>query len=274
MPPTIHQRRAFAPRRVSAKGALDIPRGGAGPLDPATVAKGSAISMLVLHGLSTIGAVKGLKLYGIRNPSPSTIFNFQREFSVFFSASLTFYLGIVQGKSVNTAVGYGSFPIIVDALRSILNEDHKKVGISDESQLVLVVLPGLLLAYACLTNDKNADMVTTLTGAYNIVRGVLYFAAAEESGKAMGVKYAADRATTLAIAKWVGLALVCYGMTLVGMAKGVDLYKLSAYVYIPVILGLVRELVLAHLGKGGGFNTALPSAWLVWGVAVVGTLAF
>lgn len=262
------------PKKAPAPRALPfvVPRGGAGPLDPSTVAKASATGLLAIHALSILGPEKALQGYGIKDPIPVNVFVAQREWTFFLAASLGAYLSIVHDKSTNFAIGYGTFPIIAEVLRSILNDEQEKLGISNVAQLIVVLLPALFCAYSCLNNMENANTVTMVCGCYNIVKGIWYFVDTENSGKTWGLKGEADL-FTLESAKWMGISLIVYGMTLIGMVKGMDTNKLMGYAWIPVVINLARQTFVTNYVDKYDLNKSLYYVWMILGAIVIGTLA-
>jgi hypothetical protein len=237
------------------------------------VARTSATALLVIHAVSTLAPEKALQTYGVKAPTPTNVFVARREWTFFLAVSLGAYLWLVHDKSVNTAVGYGTFPIIAEVIRSILNDEEKKLGIPDTAQVVVVLTPLLVNAYACLKNLDDANTITKVCGAYNVVKGFWYFLDTENSGKAWGLSEGEDDPFVLGSAKWMGISLIVYGMTLVGMAHGVVGTKLMGYAWIPVVLNMVRETFITKAVEKHGLNRSLYYAWMVLGLVVIGTLA-
>jgi len=252
---------------------LAVPRGGAGPLDPTVVAKTTATGTLAVHLLSALGPEKALRTYGVEHPTPVNVFVAQREWTFFLAASLMGYLTIVHDQSVNSAVGYGTFPIILEVLRSILNDEQEKLGISNVAQLVVVLAPLVVNSYACLVNTEQANTVTMVCGAYNILKGIWYFLDTENSGKTWGLKGETDP-YSIGSAKWMGISLIVYGGGLVGLAREVDVKKLAGYSWIPVILNMINETFITKVVDTYGLNKSLFYMWMILGAAVIGTLAF
>jgi hypothetical protein len=114
------------------------------------------------------------------------VFIAQREYAIFVSALLSGYLRLFHEVSVNKTTGFGTFPFIIDVVRSVLNDDEKKIGISAVGQTVTVLVPLLVLAYVCLNDMDVANTVMKVVGVYDMVKAVLYVLFPKELGKAWG----------------------------------------------------------------------------------------
>jgi hypothetical protein len=248
--------------------AFTVPRGGAGPLDPIAVAKASVTGVLVAQTLCVLGPERALQIYGAKQPTPENVMVARRGWSFFLGNALTSYLLHVHDASINAAVGYGTFPVIADVLRSVLNDDEKKLGIPSISQLVVVLLPLVANAYVCLNNMKIANTVTKVCGVYNVLKGVWYILDTENTGRFWGLRSEPDKYTIL-LAKWMGVSLVLYGMWLIGVNQGVNIVKLTGYGWIPVMLNFARDVYM----QSDDINLSVYYMWMVLGMIVIGTLA-
>jgi hypothetical protein len=248
--------------------ALSVPRGGAGPLNTIAVTKTSVTAVLVTSALSVLGPEKALQIHGAVKPTPVNVFVFQRCWSFFLGNALTSYLLNFHETSVNAAVGYGTFPIIADVLRSILNDDEQKLGVPSIAQVIVVLLPMVVNAYVCLKNMKMANTVTMVCGAYNMLKGVWYILDTENTGKIWGLRGETDKYTIL-LARWMGASLVVYGMWLIGLEQSVSIAKLTGYSWIPGMLNFFRDVYM----QSEDINLPVYYMWMVLGMIVIGTLA-
>ena len=244
-------------------------RGGAGPLYPSIVAKsGSAVS-LVGNIVNWLGPEKSLAVYAKNGgTSPELLMVWQRKDAVFTAASLTAYLLVFHDMNVRKALCLGQFPIILDILRSDLNDDEKKIGLSNVGQLVLVLVPFVLSAYACLANLDKADMITQVCGVYHAARGLGYLLSPVEASKAWGVTMGGDE-LHLTLVRRVGVALIGFATLGISLARGVDIFKAIGYGWIPFTVYAIYTTLVVN-------EKHVKSIFYIWiglGLAIVGTLA-
>ena len=205
-------------------------------------------------------------------PSPAALMMSTRKDAIFTACSLTVYLLLFHEAtvSVNVAIGFGTFPILADILRSVLNDDEKKTGIFTAGQLLFVMAPFLLTAYTCFLDLKNASQVVQLCGAYHYSRGFYYFWAPEEACRSWGVtKGEGDDTTHLALMRWIGLSLMIYGLGGALLANGVQVLRLVGYGWVPIGLYAFYEAYFT----GDSVNKPVFKAWIVLSVLAAGTLA-
>jgi len=245
---------------------------GPSTLDPATVAKTSATGLLAVHTLCVLGPEKALQGYGVKGPTPEHVFVASREWAFFLAVSLSAYLGLVHDTSVNTLVGYGTFPIIADVFRSVLNDDEEKLGIPNVAQLGFVVVPLVVNAFVCLKNMESAKTVTTVCGAYNLLKGIWYFLDTANAGKKWGLKEEPDD-NMLISGQFMGISLIVYGMQLIMAVQGEDFKKMTGYGWIPVVLNIVRETFITKRVDTCELKKSLYYMWMILGAIVIGTCA-
>jgi hypothetical protein len=173
---------------------------------------------------------------------------------------------------VKTAIGVGTFPLIADVLRSVLNDDKKKIGLSDVGQLILLMGPLVLTAYACLSDAEYADTVVKICGAYHLVRGLWYLVDPEGATKSWGVTGGDD--LHYALVKWAGAALVGYATSNILLIQGIDTLKAIGYGWIPITSYVIWTLFVAHEQEKLESKKSIFYFWLVLGITVIGTLAF
>lgn len=148
-------------------------------------------------------------------------------------------------------------------------------GLSIESTAVVtVLLPLVILAYVCLNDLDVANTVMKVYGVYNMIKAALYMLSPKELGKAWGFKDdSADSELLVGTARWIGVALFTYGMTIFATAQGMDLLKLVGYSWIPSMLKIFSDLFVTGEVDKYGLNKPLYVSWLLVGILVIGTLA-
>lgn len=248
-------------------------RGGAGPLHPTAVAKVATGFALSSHILSWLGPEKSFQSYCKEpiTPSPQVLMVWQRSFSIYLSNALMAYFLLFQGTSAKTAIGVGTFPLIADVLRSVLNDDKKKIGLSDVGQLILLLGPLVLTAYACLSDAEYAKTVIKICGAYHLARGLWYLVDPKGATKSWGVTGGDD--LHYALVKWVGAALVGYAAGTILYIQDMDMLKAIGCAWIPFTVYDFWTLFIMHEQEKLGTSKSLMGIWLALGIIVVGTLA-
>jgi hypothetical protein len=161
----------------------------------------------------------------------------------------------------------------MDVLRSVLNDDEKKIGLNDAHQLILLMGPLVLTAYACLSDAEYADAVVNICGAYHLARGFWYLVDPKGATKSYwGVTGGDD--SDFARVKWVGVALVVYATGTILYIQGMDTLKALGYSWIPFTLYVFWTLFAAHEPEKFELKKSFYYVWLVLGITVAGTLAF
>lgn len=250
------------------RSVLTVSRGGAGPLDPAVVAKTSTALALTNSVFGWLGPEETAESYGIKDPSKEALVLLQRSHAVYFACTLATYLLICSDQDVYKSIGYGTFPILADILRSVLNDDQSKVGLSNLGQVLLVATPFLLTSYACLQKLDNVDTIVQLCSAYHGVRGLYYLLNPKGASKAWGITGGGDE-THVAMVRIVGVSLISFAFGCFLLVRGVDNFKFVGYSYIPFAL----YTIWMQFNEEMEYDKALYNAWLAVALVVIGTLA-
>lgn len=268
---TVAEGVTFAPRSattaVTKKRLLSV-RGGAGPLDVDTVAKVGTAVTGIYSSIMVLSPSKACDLFGA-TPNPKLFALVERMGGAFLGSVVQAFCLVVQGTSLNTAVGASIIPLLVVLIKSILNDEPKKLGFHLEGQILVVVF-GLLVTYACFTNAAYANTAIKLHTLWCLVNAVPLVLAPAPVGKMWG--WEGDPIITFTV-RYLGYALLVAGVYTAALLQDVEGLKALGYAFIPALAGRAIGLFVTKDFEKCGMEMGPNYALLLQEAVMVGTLA-
>jgi hypothetical protein len=246
-----------------------VVRGGAGPIDPQALAKGTTGMNLVNSIYTYLLPEKVREVYKIPY-SPLSDLIFQRHGVVMLACTLVAYCLVFQETSVETAVGVSTLPFIIDYARSELAGEPEKFGWPKYSQAVPLSFAAVT-GYGCLNAKDWANAAMKVYSVWLAMNGILAAFAPESFAMLWYVKLTDIQNHGF---QWRGFFLLDLAVYIGCLAWGVAPTKALGYAWIPATLANAYFNVLSSTTKDFGMNRRMLFAWMVLGIVVTATLSF
>ena len=240
------------------------------PLDPGLVLQ-VAYTLGILNGVITLlSPSKAAQLYGVKS-TPLNEMALERMGMITLSTHAMAFCLFKQGTSVNTAIGVCASITTLVMLKSLLNEEPKKLGFAPAPHYG-VFLIAAINAYTCLTESDYADMTIKLL----VLRGFGHGVSMSFFPGAMAKSYAkmtADASMVYCV-KLLGVFALANGFfiaalhfdNLVNTAQ-----KAYAWSWVPaLVIGVIGHFLKDDTSKTG--TRPWPKfAWMLLQVTMVAT---
>lgn len=248
-------------------------RGGAGPLNEASVAKAATCFLGAYGGLIVLSPKKMIEGYGL-GATPETDFVGKNSGVSIFSAALAMWCRIFKDSSVNHAAGLATIPWILCCVHSILNDKPKEIGYPaavDYLNLAIFVFG----AFATLTDASYANNVVKAMALWALANGLILAVNPVAFGKSYHVKQmGVIGRDELLMYSWktYGYDLIWLGIFMGLMGSGVDDLKAIGYSWLPGLIYLITVLFTSKEAEKFGMPKGPLYAWLIVEAIVLGTL--
>ena len=248
----------------ATKGALQSLRGGAGPLDPNTVAKVNTVLQLAQSGTLVLAPAKGAELYNLPTDSVHVHLS-ERMFTSLLSYGVLLYCVMYTNISLKEAAVWSCIPWAAHALKSLLNDAPTFLGVKDD--------PFILGLTAAVTWAVLSDMefdVAKYMGIFVSACGVVVALQPSLGEQLWGINMASDSAKY--IAKATGLFTLGEGIYLYLLATGEDPLKAMGYSMMTHLALVVSALFITKEVDKFKQDKGPLFAWMLEHCAVIGTL--
>jgi hypothetical protein len=245
-------------------------RGGAGPIDPRTLARWTTGINLVNSVYTYLLPDKVREVYGNIPYTPFADLIFQRHGTALLACTLPAYCLLFQGTSVETAVGVSTLPFIIDLIRSELAEEPEKLGWPKYAQLAPIPFAAAT-CYGCLNSKDWANTAMKVYSAWIGITGLLAGFSPESYTKHWSVKPTNVENHGL---QWWGFFMLDLSVYVGCLAWGVAPMKALGYAWIPATVANAYFNLISNKTKDFGMNRPVLFAWMVLGVVITATLSF
>jgi hypothetical protein len=182
----------FRPKAAAASAAVpssDIVlkiRGGAGPLDPDTVAKTFVGFFLVDGAVSFIAKDQHRKIYGIPS-EPAFDDNWYLDMSgITGTCALLMGLQLFKDMSFEKALGWSTIPYLAQLLYRTLTGKFTSLGVSNSSGILLIISQTVTM-YANLKGVDWAKNWSKFFGLFSLLNAVIFTISPELGAKSWNI---------------------------------------------------------------------------------------
>jgi hypothetical protein len=266
---------SFVPRHHTNK-ALFV-RGGAGPLDPTQVAKAATILGGASSVFNYLAPEKTYRGWGdkLEHSNPVSLWMVERIGCNSMQLALTCGGLFLWGMDTEKAMALGLIPWLVEGLKVVLNDWHKKaLGVNDSfKQGHIISLAIMLLAcYGGFANPEWSSLALKIGSGWGLLNSVLLGLFPSVGLKAWG--FAADRAESEFLVGIHGFLLFqTSGMNLL-LLNGSDPKKALGYAMMVTVASILSNTLLSDNAKTFGLDMNVNLLWGAFAAVIAGTLAF
>eukprot|EP00545_Synedropsis_sp_CCMP1620_P000985 CAMPEP_0119014236 /NCGR_PEP_ID=MMETSP1176-20130426/9429_1 /TAXON_ID=265551 /ORGANISM="Synedropsis recta cf, Strain CCMP1620" /LENGTH=310 /DNA_ID=CAMNT_0006967389 /DNA_START=50 /DNA_END=982 /DNA_ORIENTATION=- len=254
-----------------------ISRGGAGPLDPALVAKAGTVAALSHGFLSSQAPETSIKLYKMKKSEDETSSAVAEYWARVFgtgclATGVAGFCLFFKNTSTNTAVGWMNVVWIAEHLRGLLSQEDKKFSTNPAGRTIWLVL-GTILAHACFTNADYVDTaMKTIGGLTSLACSYMVI---DPKGAAAMYEFKEKDITpeTLAFVRCAGFHVLGNGIFTVTLGLGVESTKAFGLAFIAAVVQIFSFLFVTNECDTCGIDVPSMIFWLLFDSAVAATLA-
>lgn len=246
-------------------------RGGAGPLDPALVAKVATGVLLAQGTVATLAPEPSIVSYGYE-PTPAGILAMRRVGVAILDVGIMAFGLLYKDWSVNTAAGVSAFIWAAEILGSTLNDEATTIGFSNINMMVWLAIH-FATAYVYLTDGSSAPTVMKAMSLFTIGTCLPLMFFPSVGFQSYGFDLAKIIDSDLAVFKSVGACLAAIGVFVGSVACGVSPSKALGYAFVPSTLLNIIMLFITKEGEKFGAPKGPSYFWLIFEAIVIGTLA-
>lgn len=275
---------AFAPKAAAAITAnnsanqdalvLSVPRGGAGPLDPALTAEVFLATCAVQGVCDSLAPNKSLGPYGVEtmDDSSTLITGMSGGFILMWIIAAW---GALFSTDVSTvqAIGAAQIPIISLILRSILSGDAEAAGHSMRGRWTDLAIHAFA-SHACLSGTVYATAVVKALAVYLGLANAQCRLAPEAALKRMGIDDSPSGVALFATKIMAHQGMLA-ALLMAALVSGVDAYKALGYSQMFGLLSFISSVSIESVDfDGHGFDANNSYPWILLIAATVITVAF
>ena len=250
-------------------------RGGAGPLEPSTVAQAASGLCLFTGVLFKLCPTPTLKMYKMDPSNEISQTMTSRLGAMYAAMGVAGYCLFSQGMDGIKAVALSEIVHIVEMTASSINGEPGKIGYNGNSNTMWSVINSFIL-YGGLKDEAWVGKLITGVGALlaatqaimaiNPVTGLKIYGLTDTDPKGKKSRFDKD---SLTITKAFGAMSVAFGVLMVALtAGGMEPLKAFGYAWIPQMLYNLSGWFDDH----NGLDKTLLAIWLMIHCLVIGTL--
>ena len=183
---------------------------------------------------------------------------------VFVGSAVMSWLAL-NGATVNTALGCGIIPNLVQGAKTLLNDTPKKLGVPAPGMIFNTALNAFAV-YALLTGQSYADKVAKFMIGFFGLNGIVFAIAPAVGAGAWGIK-GNDKVEFLM--KAFGFFITSWAVLGAALIKGEDAAKAIGYSFIPPLLSIIDSNLISKSVEKFGMAKNPQYFWAVVQVAII-----
>lgn len=264
------KKNAFVPKKheFQRKNPLLEIRGGAGPIDPLTLAK---VATVLEGAQGLVGHVAPSFMtdqYKIGDSSPTTDYLQQLFATGLFSISIMSYCLLFKDTSFATAYQFALIPWIMNTIGDVLNKKPSAAGFDDSKQ-VFNLLVNMFMMYAA--NQDWADTAFKVTSVWWLLNGL--YMVIDPTGAAKLWGNDSLQGIAVMVMRFFGFYLIAASIMTAAIVVG-NKDALTAFGYVEVVWVMFHLVTHHFTGEVKKYNVPeLPmNLWLLFHAVVAAAI--